>query len=374
MSGFQRGMVLLAMMGIVMTGISAVDAEEYTTITEIREETKEGWHESFWYEGAEIRAEVDVEIPDVDKVPVIRVKWPENLTPTGAPSNAEIYQSPPAGFGYSVMSQPNVLFANTSQRVGVDRYVEEGARAENSPLSAAEALAFAKAQVEPYVQDMGGFDLQLSYMDAWSRQYAVLDRTSTGDTLDYNQPLTDMGYYEISFNQTFQGIPYTQHDLRFEQSIKEESDVPGGAMGEVFVRVGSADNYSLLFAPAQWDGVLVDDLPLAPFARIRQEIRAMVESGYVRDIYRLRLVYVRLINPADIGNTWVLFPVWELSAETVQNPSAPTVVYTPDERAKQQKFGGTKLLINAQTGNCYQAQDTSPLRSYAQYLTWDEVQ
>lgn len=374
MSGFQRGMVLLIMLAMIFTGISAADAGEYVTITEIREETKAGWHESLWYDGAEIRVEVDVEIPDIDKVAVLRVKWPENLSPAYAPANAEIYQSPPAGFGYTVMSQPGALFANTSQRVGVDRYVQEGARAENSPFSAAEALAFAKAQLAPYVQDRGGFDLQLFYMDAWSRQYAVLDRTDAGDLLDYNQPLTQMGYYEISFNQTFQGIPYTQHDIGFEQGIPSETGLPGGAMGEVFVRVGSADNYSLLFAPAQGDGVLADDLPLAPFARIQQEIRAMVESGYVRDVYRLRLVYVRLINPADIGNTWVLFPVWELSAETVQDPGAPTVVYTPDERAKQQKFGGAKLLINAQTGNCYQAQDTSPERSYARYVTWDEVQ
>lgn len=373
MSGMQRIMALLAMTALMMTGVSAADAQEYVNVSEIRQATKDGWHESWPCNGQELRVDVDVEIPDIDKVAVVRVRWPENLTPCYAPANAEIFASPPAGFGYTVMSQPDVLFANTSQPVGVDRYVEDGARAENSPLSADEALAFAQAQVEPYALDMGGFELQLAYMDAWSRQYVALERDLNGDVLDYNRPLTAMGYYEISFYQTFLGIPYTQHDIPFENSIPSEKDVPGGAMGEVFVRVGSAENYSLLFAPAQWDGVLVDDLPLAPFSQIRREIRSMMESGTVRELYRLRLVYVRLYNPQDIGNTWVLFPVWELSAETAQTSDAPNVVYSPEEKAKMQKLGGTKLLINAQTGTCYRAQDISPERSYAKYVTWEEV-
>lgn len=374
MLGFRRIMVFLAMMIMVATfAVNTASAVGYVTIADIKEEAQDGWHESFLYKGKEIKVDVDVAIPSIDKVAVLRIKWPEHLVATYAPVNADIFACTPAGFGYSVMSKPNSLFTNTNKPVGIDRYVEDGAQAENSPLSAAEALAFAKQELEPYVESLGGYELELSYMDAWSRQYEAIDRTNSGDILDYSKPLTEMGYYEIRFNQTFQGIPYTQHDINFENSIKAESNVSGGAMGEVFARVGSKDNYSLLFTPAQFDGVLVDDLPLASFSDIQNEIQMLIENGYVRDIYWLRLVYVRLYNPLDIGNTWVLFPVWELNGDIVQNSSAPASDYTPNELAKLKKIGGTKLLINAQTGKYYNVEDTSPDRSYAKYLTWDEV-
>ena len=361
------------MITVTMLGAVPAHAVQYATIADIREETKDGWHETYMYKGEEIRVDLEIGIPDVDKVPAVLIKFPENLERSYVPANADIFEHPPAGFGYFVLTDPDSLYSHSSKPAGSDRYAEDDAQAENSPLTAAEALAFAKEQLEPYVKSLGDFDLELSYMDAWSRTYEAIDRTSSGDILDYSKPLTEMGYYDIIFNQTFQGIPYTQTGISFDERIKAEDKLQGFITGEAMVTVGSEDNYSLLFAPAQFDSLFVDDLPLAPFSEIKKEIETLIETGYVRDIYWLRLVYVCLHNPIDDGQTGALVPVWELSGEVMRNPKAATTIFSAEEMLKLKKFGGVTLLINAQTGKHYNPKDKSPDRSHAKYITWDDV-
>ncbi len=366
-----RLVLLISIFTLLSLSAAAASSSKYVSISDIKKEAMNGWHQTYTYNGEDIKLDVEVEVPNVEKVPAVLVKWPTELTPKYAPPTAEISELYPHGFIYSVLSGPTTL--TSVQSSGKDRYIENGARAENSPLTPNEALDFAQELLRPYVEDVGSFDLQLEYMDAWSRGYKAIDSTSAGPVLDYDEPTTEMGNYHIEFNQVFYGIPYTESRILFDDLSDRERTTPDGAMGEAYVIVGSKDDYVLAFAPAQVDHILTDDLPLAPFSEVKKEIEKLIKTGYIRDIYRLRLVYLRLYNPADIGNTWVLFPVWEVYGEIMRKPEDPTPVYDEADMEKARKFGGTSILINAQTGQAYNRKDNSSTRSDAVFQTWDEV-
>ena len=366
--------MLIAFIMMLALGTAQAYAGGYVTIAELREEAEDGWHETYTYKGEEIRIDVDIEIPEVDSVPVVLVKWSEALTPKYAPPGAIPLEGLSKGeIGYAYYK--NFTQDDVNYAASPDRYIEDGAQAENCPITPEEAIQVFKNILQPYMEEFNCFDLQLNYIDAWSRLYKMIDITDSGDVLDYDKPVSNMGWYQVEFYQVFHGIPFINNYLQFEEGIKAETDLWNGegGLGQIFAGMSSPDDYSMIFCPAVEERLLAEDIPLAQLSNVKNEIIQLIESGYIRDIYRLRLAYVSLYNPDDLRSTRVLFPVWEVYGEIMRSPKAPTPVYAPEEMEKVLKFGGTSLFINAQTGTHYNPKDKSSDRSHAKYVTWDEV-
>ena len=144
-------------------------------------------------------------------------------------------------------------------------------------------------------------------------------------------------------------------------------------MGDISTLVGSVNDYSIVFHPIVEDAVLAEDIPLAPFSVVKTEVEKLIEAGYIRDIYKVRLVYARYYNPDDLGNTYILAPVWEFNGIITDGPKAPTPNYSDEEKEALRKYGGRFVLIDAQTAQYFNPDDTRPNRSYSNYITWDEV-
>lgn len=362
---------LLLIITLVFTlGFKDAFASKYVSIADIKEDVKDGWHQAYTYNGETIKVDVDIEVPDVDTVPIVRVRCPVEIYPNNAPENADIDLYPTEGFHYIVESRPGAIFSLGRARFLQD-YAED-AQAENSPFSREAALAFVEKTLAPYIEQCGSFDLDLKRIYVESRGYKIISSDASGEKLDFASPLTDMGVYQIEFNQKFYGIPYSAISLPFTWPLKIEEGLML-SVGEIRSTVASENDYTIAFHPVIEDGVLSQDIPLTPFAEVKKEFERLIESGYIRNVYSIRLEYCFFNNPHDFGNTYLLLPVWELNGVYVQNPKDPTPARSFEDRKTETLYGGTPGYVNAQTGQYLNPEDKSPTRSYGTYFAWDEV-
>ena len=357
---------------LVSSCIPSTADEKYVTIAEIREETKNGWHETYTVDGQTITVDVEIEIPDVDSVAAIQVTFSKDLHPD-APASAVIARNDKTGFIYYVSSKTNSFLGEVgNDPAGSMRLTEKGAQAENSPLTPEEALKVFQDLVQPYLEATGSFDLQLVRIDAYTRLYKKTSFSESGDTLDYNVPITDMGRYDITFNQIFHGIPYIRSTPPFYLPAKAGT-IFQRPEGSIYGSIASKEDYAFCFQPAVEDGLVAEDVPLVPFSKVKQEFERIIRAGYIRDIFRVRLEYVCLDNPKDLGNSFILVPVWELNGILIQNPKRPGPDISEEEKEKLKLVGAQEALVNAQTGKYYDPMDQSIDRSHANIITWEQV-
>ena len=357
--------VLMAMI-LLLGCIVPASAAQYVTIADIREETKDGWHETYTFKGEEIRVDVDIEIPDVDKVPIVRIKEPGEIYPNDAPENADVTLFGNEGFLYSV--EPTAASNSYTGFVDREQY-SYGAQAENSPFTSDEAVAFALEKLQPYCEMYDLPDLQIRSIAAFSRLYKANDNAKT---INFDEPITEAGNYDIDFSQSFYGIPYHYKAYPFVWPLKSEPQTLS-LIGDIYAVVVSEEKYAISFRPAIEDELLANDVPLLPFSEIRKEYEHLINTGYIRDVYNIRLGYFVMDNPNDLGNTSILIPVWELSGAIVNHPSNPTPAPVFADRELQKRNAGRYALINAQTAKYYNPEDKSRDRKHGTYITWDEV-
>lgn len=355
---------------VLAIGMAEAVASKYVSIGDIKEEVKDGWHQTYYYNGEQIEVSVEITVPDVEKIPIVRVKWPGVIQLDDVPAHAVINDNGKEGFNYYVESKPGAIFSIGAG--GQQQYYEDGARAENSPLSSEEAKSFMQEKLLYYAKKIAPIDFQFSFMQTYSRSYKISSANSSGFALDYNKPTSEMGHYAIYFNQIFHGIPYVHPDIVFETHLKSEP-VENATMGTLVGTVGSKDDYAIIFNPIIEDVALAEDVPLLPFSQIKAEFERLIESGYIRSVYKVQLEYVRLNNPDDLGNTYILMPAWVVDGIIMRSPKDPTPQYTDEEVARKKIYGELPAFVNAQTAKYYDPKDKSPTRKNAAYFTWDEV-
>ncbi len=364
---------LLALtMLLVSLRMPSTAAGEYATVADIREETKNGWHETYTVDGRTVTVDIGIKIPDVDKVAAVRVALAQNIQLT-VPENAKIVGNDETGFAYYVMNSEHPFIGGGDERhTAVLRLMEQGVRAENSPLSPKEAMELLLDIIEPYRPALEPFDLQLAQLSATTRRYVVKSSDSSGNTLDFHTPASDTGYYEVRFHQLFHGLPYLYTSPPFIFPVKPNT-VEMTPRGEVTGHIATKDDYAVTFYPAAETGVVAEDIPLAPFSRVKAEFERLILEGYIREVYGLQLGYVALDDPDDLGGSFILVPVWELNCTIVEKPSFLSPDFSNEERARLKFFGAQEALVNAQTGVYYDPADKRPGRRYADIITWEQA-
>lgn len=377
--GNRRGWISLMLLTVLLSGLpepggaALAKGKAYATLSDIQEEVRDGWRQTYTFHGETIVVNVDVEVPDVDAVPALRVRCVGQLPPFNAPENAVIDVYPQEGFFYSVQSKPGTISADSTK--GRYRWLQDyadDAQAENSPFTREEALAFVEDTIAPYVELCGSFAYELRQMYVETRGYKVLSGDATHEVLDKTQTCTEMGVYQIALNQRFHGISFRATRLPFTWPLKIEEGLLL-AVGEMTAIVGSDQDYVIAFYPVMEDAVLTPDLPLTPFAEVQKELERLIESGYLRSVYSVRLTYCIYNNPDDLHNTFILLPVWEVTGVYVQSPKDPTPSPKFEDEETERQFGGMAGYVNAQTGQYLDPEDQTRTRSFGVYLTWDEV-
>ena len=333
--------VLMAM--ILLLGFTVpASAAKRVTIADIHEETKDGWHETYEAHGRTITVDVDIEVPDVLAVPIIRI---------GYPSFPESLET----------SDPDVMVF--LEDIGIDKesragYIKgdgdhfeitgEDARAENNPLSFDEAREIIEAFFSKYQTYTGPLDLRLYAHLAYSRFYVRESRNGDISDLNLDKPTSEVGAYSFVYHQYFHGIPDTR-SFPFDVAVQSKTHM-NYAGGISYGDVASANDYNAWFTPGIEKEVIIEDIPLAPFSQVKKEFEKQIKAGLLREVCSVRLVYFCYMDKENPGETFILQPVWELRGNIVEKPSyqnQPPHEFSPEH---SRKYYGQYAVIDAYSG------------------------
>lgn len=267
-------------------------------------------------ETAKGRFNVSIEIPDVSRVPVLKITFPSLDQVPSQSENGKVtthtydYNSNSYLTNWVVDVDSTKLYGDyvkNTHRVG--QYGMD-AHADGSPLTMEESITFAEQILSSY-KDQYGWDFAPHSFWSNSRRYKATAEKNKFIP-DLNQPVDETGYYSLEYNQMFYGIPYYDY-VRFTYPSKNDRQAPI-CLGTIHFDIFSPDCYSYYIYPSLENTVLAEDVPLCSLERV---IETLKDSCKYRPEPpdKLRFVYMSMNDPDDRNGDLILIPAWILESD-----------------------------------------------------------
>lgn len=347
--------ILLALM--MCAGIGKAENALYS-IRELPTHTKPVWQQTYHAHGREITVDEVIQIPDVEKAPVLRVtsmapladdvlmQWRQSCTDAGKQdkSNAYHFVYKPGYRVYFSQHRPSIyggteyqLGRMTQERAGLFEYDPAMAYADNNSLTVAEAFETAQTAVHRLYPNE---TLHLRNVAIYDRVYDQQRKIKLGEK----------GYYMLECTQTFFGIPYmasvyntfVQKGLDTEWSAAQE-------LGTIHVHVWDENSYDVNIKPFSLQEIVQDDMPLLPFDAVKSQVEELIQAGYIRWVDSVSLGYVQYATEAE--REYLLVPSWVIWCEYVKDgPEEDPTASLYEDSAFYHNERFVPIMINAQTG------------------------
>lgn len=336
----------------------SVADNEYYTISQIREQAETLTDGTLVIETLKGRYPVSLEIPEVDQLPVITITFPDPDQAPPVPEGGAEEERRPGNAGYMTgwavkLRKEKLIGAPIKGVMRISRFGPD-AQADDSPLTMAEAIAFADQTLN---SGSGNPVFRLHRSWANSRQYRAKGLQPSMD-----QPVDSTGYYSLEYEQAFHGLPYYGHISHYYALVSGYDRKPGTLpLGQCTFNIFSPECYWYYLDMSNESGILANDIPLCSLSDVIQALKQSGGSEINLEPHkptRLRLVYLSMNNPEDRQGNPVLLPFWVL-----EDDDEPESAATP------------AALVNAQTGLLVDtdAPKDKGQRSEAVWLTWDDV-
>ncbi|QUA52086.1 hypothetical protein [Aristaeella lactis] len=351
-----KRITVLLLLILCLPCLAAADTE-YCTISQVRKQAETLADGTIEIETLKGRYTVSLEIPDVEQIPVITIALPKPDQAPPVPEGGSIEERRPGNAGYmtgwSVQLKKEQV-AGTPIR-GTMRISQYGldAQADGSPLTMAEAIAFADQALNPK-DSSPAFRMHRAWAN--SRRYREKGRKPSVD-----QPVDSTGYYSLEYEQVFHGIPCYGHISDYFAWFSDYDRQGILPHGQCTFHIFSPDCYWYNLDMSNESGVLAEDIPLCPLSAVIEALKQSCGSGINLEPIkptRLRLVYLSLNDPENRKGDPVLLPYWVLEDDD-----------DPESAAHM------AALVNAQTGLLIDtdAPKDKGQRSDAVWITWDDV-
>ncbi|MGI6671309.1 MAG: hypothetical protein ACOX58_07040 [Christensenellales bacterium] len=357
----------------------AAAGQAYVPLPVLRGQAQAGLTGTWDIKGWTVTVNLQPDLPQADACPLVRVKLPGDLRHL-IPKNASDKTLPlerDYDTAFRARSGADVFFVDTPENTEFAyEALPAGSPAEGSPLTWATAIDAVAAIVDPFLKETGPCTMTTSRrMTATTRTYRnMAEGMYRWDLpeLDRSTPLTLMGFYDLHCLQTFHGIPLLGITSG-SWADKATRDVPL-PRGSIDAAIATPEDYMISLSLARYDALLADDLPLAPFARIVQEIERILDDGLAWSISGLRFGTLCFHDPDNVGSAYLLVPVWELQGRFVEQSSSPF----PDPAdpflpISLRDANYQTCYIHAQTGAFLNPMDQTPGHSLAEIITWEQV-
>lgn len=214
------------------------------------------------------------------------------------------------------------------------------------------------------------------YLNVKAGTYEYRDMEELGE-------LTGIGDYSIYYWPAIRGIPvFMGSDIIYESRNTNKVQTRLSMDSEMSVNNCIAEDFWSIYCIGVWHetGLYSDDYELCDFDKVLNSIIQLIDDGKIRNIYSIALGYVIYANPEVIYNNksqgdidtqeYLAIPTWVVETSYVDNGrieySANPVRDNPsayDYSAHDPKY--TVLHISAQSGKVYDINDTSVNRVYS---------
>lgn len=298
-------------------------------------QAREPWRETITAYEREIVIDVTPRMPDVDRLGIYRVTTvsAREICDGEAPFEEE----PRKRRGYATRMKPTEVIPLAR--------IDGDVHAYGNPLSAGEALAKARAFLEPVLEQVRQVDVRIDAMTIDSPLFYYNKETGEwGEQVHADA----VGSYRFSLVYTLDGVEISQAKNQWRDTRNWDYGAPEPKMpyweGHLrFHDIGG--EYKEVRAPSVLE-VTEPDVELAPMEAVRESLRELAREGLLRDVADMRLAYVGFAY-AQETDVWQLRPVWICNCE----------IYS-DEKTGPEDCGYqpwmADVVIDARTGEVIQ--------------------
>lgn len=347
--------VIVLLFAMAMFNNSSVMAQEYYTLSEIREQASAGWSETYEDKyGRRILIDIDVDVLGEAVAPVLRVGW----------KNKE-------GFKIHHNNPYETLKYAKQKQGGTTRYIFESYNGEKIEMDKAygaeygnnltpqEAFAF----FAEYIEQQGYLTEEFLYEQP--KVFNVLCSVNE-NTDDVVAP----AFYVTTLWPLIRKMPVITHvNWAFE---KRAGPICTPA---AIYRIRNKEEFTITINSFVEKELLAEDIPLCSLRKIIQSIEKKIEAGHIQKVMSLRFGYAVYNEPSiaskrmadhDVED-WYLVPAWVLECGYSANPKKD---YDKNVNAKL-------VVLNAQTGEMLDPLDKSLNghgdSRYRGFISWESI-
>lgn len=378
-------MLIIALI-IHSTLVLAEDTSAEYGIAQLKEETSDTWAGSYSAYNRMIEFEVPIYLPDVNAMPIIgvkRIKIPINAAKDFGNLlqkntiygqriiNESAYTPPDNAVNYYTEFYHN-LWAN-------DVHVND-VYAENQSFSLQDAIDFLQTMTERMysTEGVGCLPYLAGIKSCKYYNEGKAGTISLGSPIDCGE-LTEKGGYYIESWQTLRNIPvfmgverpFSKVGNQYVQAVLSNSSWI--ILGEYIT-----DDYYVCVSTSIWGETrqLSSDTQLCSFDKIQRAIERWIQEGKIRDVYSIALGYAIFANPEQkypnnedaYTVEYLALPTWCVECKYAENGTkelTETAQDSLDAPSYHNERGWKNILINAQTGEIIDPEDSSGNRFYA---------
>ena len=357
----------------VLISSNGLAENTYISAAELPSEVADGWHEVYTVNGNTISMDIDVYVPNVSQVPIVRISQytpmnPPNLTDvriTGNETGRFVAVKP-----INPLESPSKDIGKSIRVIPLSELSDQVAYAENNELTFGEAKAAAEQLVNQFGFGDCDFDFEHPYdLMGYGMMVGQLRYTDEDDSLGRytDKVYKEKGFYWLAARQRLYGIPIWK-DIRATFRVVRAEATPD--IGVVDIGIDAIDGgFNLIVKAASEEERLYEDVPLCSFDKVKAAYEEEIIQGHIRQADQLVFAYVYF---RDDNNDFVCYPCWLLRC-----------LYVEDSKSENSNLSNASwkdsediamVVVNAQTGELFDPYDTSKKRDrLPQIITWEKV-
>ena len=283
----KRTWTMAALALVALFGVNGGTAKaEWQSIKEVQENTPERWTESYETKWRTIQIDAQIDVPDVEKLPVIRVTGASPVNGLKLLLYSEVvYNEVGQLYVISKDGEPEILGNNEDYKNRY--YFADGEipqiQAEDHPLTAQQAIEMFENKLKG-LTGYGEDDFVLGPITVYDRVWKY--KKTNGERV-YTQPISKTGEYCIELYQKFAGVQYQSCRECYDSRGKEAWPDAAGVSGAIW----DADSFKLWATLLQVVDTPYEDVPILSFGDAKKAIETEIEAGHLRNIDKVQLAY-----------------------------------------------------------------------------------
>ena len=367
----KRTWTMAALALVVLFGVNGGTAKaEWQSIKEVQENTPERWTESYETKWRTIQIDAQIDVPDVEKLPVIRVTGASPVNGLKLlPYSEVVYNEVGQLYVISKDGEPEILGNNEDYKNRY--YFADGEipqiQAEDHPLTAQQAIEMLENKLKG-LTGYGKDDFVLGPITVYDRVWKY--KKTNGERV-YTQPISKTGEYCIELYQKFAGVQYQSCRECYDTRGKEAWPDAAGVSGAIW----DADSFKLWATLLQVVDTPYEDVPILSFGDAKKAIETEIEAGHLRNIDKVQLAYAPYLDPQEKDVFWLL-PVWYVKGGYTRNVKKEfEPKYGAGGEIVDDGIERAEVVFEAQKGELMDYNDRSAKRRVVpKIVTWDSVQ
>lgn len=181
-------------------------------------------------------------------------------------------------------------------------------------------------------------------------------------------PASDRGYYQISGQQLFHGIP-------IEYCGSYSTDGKNPAAGHAVMAIADAGTWIINLGLLHEVDMAYEDVPILSFERAKAAYEEQIEKGFVREVLEVRLCYTSYFDPND-KDVFYLLPVWYANCVYAKKADMEFPIFVDPSTGEVDKDTRqyAELVFEAQKGKLMDWDDSRrDRRDVPKITTWSQI-